>query len=464
MVVDRLSAQDLMMIWPEERGWSQDIGALIILDGGSISEEDGGLDLAAIRDHIERRLHRLPRFRQLLYRPSFGGGWPLWIDAPAVDLSRHIQEVRVDAPAGDDEVLACCESLRLQRWDPDQPLWRMWFLTGLPDGRVGLYVRVHHAIADGVAGIAALGELFDLEADAPLEEPPPWNPKPMPSRPDLVEDNVVEHVRDLGRLARKVAHPTATMRAARADWPAVREAFFGERAPTTSLTAGPIGWDRRFALVRSDLRTVKDVAHSTGTTVNDVLMTGIASGLRALLLSRGESVDDLVLRAFVPVSLHGQQAGQAEGNLDGAMFVPLPIGEADDVCRLALIARESSERKKRTRPPGGVLFRNRAIQKASLRLAPHQHVMNTYVANVPGPPVPLYFMGASVLEVFPVVPLMGNVSVGVGALSYADQFNVVAVVDRDLCPDVDTFVDGLTSSLAKLEHSVLAGSAPSFGG
>jgi hypothetical protein len=76
--------------------------------------------------------------------------------------------------------------------------------------------------------------------------------------------------------------------------------------------------------------------------------------------------------------------------------------------------------------------------------------MNTYVANVPGPPVPLYFAGTPVSEVFPVVPLLGNVSVGVGALSYASQFNLTAVVDRDRCPDVEVFVDGLRGSLDRL--------------
>jgi hypothetical protein len=68
--------------------------------------------------------------------------------------------------------------------------------------------------------------------------------------------------------------------------------------------------------------------------------------------------------------------------------------------------------------------------------------MNTYAANVPGPPVPLYFAAAPVLEVFQVVPILGNVSLGVGALSYAGQFNITAVADRELCPDLEVFVHG----------------------
>ncbi len=136
------------------------------------------------------------------------------------------------------------------------------------------------------------------------------------------------------------------------------------------------------------------------------------------------------------------------------MVVPLPVGEPDEARRLRLIAAETAERKKKRRPQGGTLFRNVLIRWAALLAAPHQRVMNTYAANVPGPPVPLYFAGAPVLEVFPVVPLLGNLSVGVGALSYAGQFNLTAVADRELCPDLEVFAEGARRSLKALADSV----------
>src|SRR4029450_6265385 len=134
---------------------------------------------------------------------------------------------------------------------------------------------------------------------------------------------------------------------------------------------------------------------------------------------RGARVDGLVRRAAAPVSLHQEQPGQAQGNRDGMMAVPLPVGEPEDVRRLRLIAAETTKRKQKYRPQGGTLFRNGVAQRAFLRLAPYQRLMNTYAANVPGPPVSLYFAGARLMEVFPVVPIIGNVSLGVGALSYA---------------------------------------------
>jgi diacylglycerol O-acyltransferase / wax synthase len=124
------------------------------------------------------------------------------------------------------------------------------------------------------------------------------------------------------------------------------------------------------------------------------------------------------------------------------------------VRRLELIAAETSERKKKSRPPAGSMFRTVLLQRAFLRLMPRQRCMNTYVANVPGPPIPLYFAGERLLEFFPIVPITANVSIGVGTLSYAGQFNLTAVADRDLCPDLGVFVAGVQHSLEALERSV----------
>jgi diacylglycerol O-acyltransferase / wax synthase len=458
--MERLSAQDLMMIWPEERGWAQDIGVLAILDGATLVDGDGRFSIELAREYVRLRLHLLPRFRQRLYQPRLGLGWPLWVDAPSVDLAEHVRVFPLPACADESQLLLACEELRCRHLNRSRPLWEMWFLTGLRGERIGLFMRLHHAIADGVSGIAALGAFFDVDPQAHKVNVPPWVPAPMPSTRELFEDNVVRHARGIGRVLRTLARPRDTVGNARGGWPAVREAFAEERAPRTSLNASAIGSHRRFAVVRSDLDVIKRIAHTNEAKVNDVLMTIVAGGLRSLLLGRGEQVEGVVLRSFVPVSLHTGQPGEARGNLDGAMIVPLPVGEREEITTLHMIATETVERRKRSRPQGSSLFRNRPIQKAALRLAPHQRVMNTYVANVPGPPTPLHFAGAPVLEVFPVVPLIGNVSVGVGALSYSSQFNMTAVADRDLCPDLEVFVDGMRRSLGVLTQSVRISSPP----
>jgi diacylglycerol O-acyltransferase / wax synthase len=460
--MDRLNAQDLMMLWPEELGWSQDIGALAILDGRRLLDADGRFRIEAAREQIGARLHLVPRFRQVLYRPGFGLGWPLWIDAARIDLAEHVRVFPLAAPADEARLLLACEELRHCGLDRSRPLWELWFLPGLPDGRVGLFMKLHHAIADGVAGVAAFGAFVDLVPDLPGTSALPWTPAASPSTRELFQDNLHRRLQEFRRALRKLAHPVDTVRQARRGWPAVREAFAEGRARATSLNR-QIGSHRRFALLRSDLGLVKRIAHAHHAKVNDVLMTVLAGGLRALLVGRGEPVDGLVLRVAVPVSLHREQPGQARGNLDGMMVVPLPVGESDDRRRLQLIAAETALRKQRPRPQGGALFRSIPIQRVALRLVARQHLMNTYAANVPGPPVRLYFAGAPLLEVFPVVPIIGNISIGVGALSYAGQFNLTAVADRERCPDLAVFIDGARRCLDSLAASVLLPTASGEG-
>jgi diacylglycerol O-acyltransferase / wax synthase len=291
--MDRLNAQDLMMLWPEELGWSQDIGALAILDGRPLLDADGRFRIETAREQVGARLHLAPRFRQLLYRPGFGLGWPLWIDAPCIDLAEHVRVLPLAAPADESQLLLACEELRRRRLDRSRPLWELWFLPGLPDGRVGLFMKLHHAIADGVAGVAALGAFVDLVPDPPGTSAPPWTPAASPSPRDLFADNLRRRLHEVRRALRTLAHPVDTVRQARRGWPAVREAFAEGRAPATSLNRR-IGSHRRFALLRSDLGLVKRIAHAHHAKVNDVLMAVLAGGLRALLVGRGEPVDGLV--------------------------------------------------------------------------------------------------------------------------------------------------------------------------
>jgi diacylglycerol O-acyltransferase / wax synthase len=223
--MERLGAQDLMTLWPEELGWSQDIGALVILDGRGLLDADGRFLIEKAREVIGGRLHLVPRFRQLLYRPAFGLGWPLWIDASSVDIAEHVRVFPLGAPADESRLLLACEELRRRRLNRSRPLWEMWFLPGLPDGRVGLLMKLHHAIADGVAGVAALVAFVDLVPDPPGTSATPWTPAPMPSTRALLADNLRRRLRAIGRTFTGLDHPVDTVRQARLGWPAVRETF-----------------------------------------------------------------------------------------------------------------------------------------------------------------------------------------------------------------------------------------------
>ena len=393
-----------------------------------------------------------PPLRQLLYRPRLGLGWPLWVDAPAFNLADHIRVRAVAAPGDQAQLLAACQELARQRLDTARPLWELWLLPGLPDRQVGALLRLHHTIADGAAGVAAFGALLDLTADAPTPVAPPWTPIPIPTSSELLRDNLRRRGRELRRGWSGLAHPRRTLRRAQRARPAWREVLADRPAPRTSLNR-PVGADRRLAIIRGRLDLTKQLAHAHQAKVNDVVLAAVTGGLRELLGARGEDVRGLVQRAMVTISEHQEQPGQ--GNKPGWMMVSLPLDEPDPVRRLELIAAQTAARKHKARPEAGSgIFRFVAGQRVWYRLFPRQRSVNLVVSNVPGPPVPLYLADARLLEVFPMMPPMGNLTLVVAVLSYAGQLNLTAA-DRDGCPDVEVFAQGVRSSLEDFARSVL---------
>ncbi|MGY1619568.1 wax ester/triacylglycerol synthase family O-acyltransferase [Geodermatophilus sp. SYSU D00691] len=457
--MDRLTAQDRMGLWPDELGWPLDIGAVAVLDGTRLLDADDRLRLDAVREAITRRLPGVPRFRQVLHTPTWGLGGPLWVDAPAFALADHVNEIRLPAPGDEGQLLGAVEDLRARPFDRSRPLWQMWFLTGLPQRRVGVYIRVHHALADGVAGVATLRALLDAEPDPPLPPALEWTPAPPPTDGELLRDNLRRRGRTVRRALHAAAHPVATARRVRRAWPAATGSVLGERAPRTSLNR-PIGAHRRLAVVRTGLDTARRIAHGHDGKVNDVLLAAVAGGLRELLLFRGEPVDGVVLKAFVPVSLHTEGTGAARGNQDAVMAVPLPVGEPDPVRRLQMIATDTRARKQRTRSPGLNALPSDVLQRAAWRLGTRQWTYNVSVTNVPGPPQQLFLAGAPLLELIPVVPITGNLTLGVGALSYIGQLSLIAVADRDACSDVGVFADGVRTALQDLATSATPSPVP----
>jgi WS/DGAT/MGAT family acyltransferase len=449
--IDRLTALDQLMLRAGET-WPQDIGALALLDGTHLLEPTGRFRIEAVRDAIESRLHLVPRFRQVVHVPRPGLGGPLWVDAPTFDLNEHIRVLPLPADSGEADLLAATEQLRRQRLDPSRPLWEMWFMPGLPNERIAMFVRLHHCIADGMAAMATISALLDPAPDAPAAAAPPWRPVPLPSARELLADTLMRHVRAMAGAVSVLARPRTTMRQLLAAWPAVRELLAEEPAPETSLDR-LVGPDRNLALIRSTLDRVKQVAHIHDATVNDVLLAVTAGGLRALLHSRGEPVEGTTVPIYVPVSLRPRVRGPQQGNAIAQMAVPLPLGVSDPGDRLRQIAAATAERKARPRTSLGTLFRGRIARRLLLKAVIRQRV-NVTSASIPGPTVRLYVAGARVLEVFPVLPLIANEPLGVGALSYAGTFNVGVVADRDAYPDIDVLATGMREELHELGSAV----------
>jgi ferredoxin len=229
----------------DDYGWSTGIGGLAVLDGASLLDRDGRVRIEAVREQFEPRLHLVPRFRQLLYRPQLGLGRPLWVDAPAFDLADHILVCPVAAPGGPAQLLQACQELAARRLDAARPPWELWLLPGLPDQRVGAYLRLHHAVADGTAALAVFGALLDLAPGAPVPAAPPCAPTPIPATGELLADNLRRRRAELGHGWSGLTHLSRTVRQAGQALPVWREVLIERPAPHTSLN-DPVGAGRGF--------------------------------------------------------------------------------------------------------------------------------------------------------------------------------------------------------------------------
>jgi diacylglycerol O-acyltransferase len=448
--IERLSADDRLIL-SVDAAWPQDVGALAVLDGQRLLGADGSLRIDAVREAIAARLHLVPRFRQRVLTPGRRLGGPLWVDAPAFDLADHVREHRLPPGSGEAELIAAVEERRRQRLDRRRPLWEMWLLPGLEGGRVGLFMRMHHIIGDGRAAMTIVAAFLDRLADPTPAPAAPWRPGHRPAARALRRDHLERRLRGLGAGTSVLRHPVALVRRLFGMLPEMRELLAEKPGADTSLNR-VIGPSRRLALIRASAIDLRHVARLHGATVNDVLLTVVAAGLRAVVAARGERTDGVTMRAFVPVSLRGRLRGTVQGNRVSQMAVPLRLDIADPLRRLRWVADETAARKRRARTTLEPLFRISLVRRLMLAAIIRQRV-NVTTASLTGPRQPLYLAGARVLELFPFVNLIGNQPLGVGALSYAGALEIGVVADADAYPDLDVFAAAVGADLARLVRS-----------
>jgi diacylglycerol O-acyltransferase / wax synthase len=445
LVLERLTPLDISNLRIEQHGLPMNVAALAILESRVLLDVSGKLAVEAIRARIERRLHLAPRLRQRLYRPGFGFGAPVWVDDASFDICRHVRTRRVLADGSEEALLAACVDLNDRPFDQAHPLWEIWLLTGSPDGRLPTLIRFHHVLADGIAALLLLGTLFDSAPEAPEPQCPPWTPRPIPTRPELLGDTLRTSITGFRRGVHQIGHPRQALAPARTSIRQALQLAREGRAPRTSFNR-PVGRQHRVRLVRADLEQARQVAHAHHATVNDVVLCAIAGGARALLAGRGELRRPLELKVSVAASVRAPSSTSHAGNLVGILLVPLPVGEADPIRRLELIARDTAERKRL--PPYQPAAR--FLQRWMIRAMNRQRRINLLMSNLPGPPQHLYFAGARILEVFQIGVVQGNVAVQVGALSYAGQLNIDIVADTNLVPDLTVLAAGMTEELERL--------------
>lgn len=438
----RLTPFERMYWGMETPEWPGHVAGLAVLEAGPLLDEAGELRLGEIRARLARRLASVPRLRKMVLVPRWPGGKPLWVDDTGFAIEHHVGRAAVPAPGGEAQLLEAAAEIYGRLLDRRRPLWELWFLTGLDGGRVGLLLKLHHAMADGTAAVAIIGSLFDLAPDAPDPSPAPWEPAPRPGWWSLTADNLAGKARAAGRAGKALAHPGRLLGRLRTMALVAQRSAGVKGAPRTSLNC-PVAAGRRLGFLRLDLAQVREVAHAHGGKANDVVLALWAGGLRELLVSRGEPVAGV--EPTVGMAVSTRSAGDAAiDNQVGTVVLPLPVGEADPARRLDLVVGTTRSAKSQERSAAimGALV-SLAATPLGRRLMLHQRATSVMATNVTGPPVPMFVLGARVLDILPIIDLEGNIGLTVCAFSYAGRMYLVVTADARGFPDLEVLRAGM---------------------
>ena len=339
----------------------------------------------------------------------------------------------------------------------------MWFVDGLADDHVGLIIKTHHALGDGIANVDLALALVDLEPDPPADDSViEWTPRPAPSPNDLLADALREQMAQPAKAARAML---GTLRDPRPTIDAVANvgrtvANFLAKPPPAPWNV-PVSAHRRWVSASVPLEGVRTVRKRHDVSINDVVLAACSGALRRFLLDHGDDdIEHRVIKAMVPVSLRGkEQHGDTLGNLVSLIIVDLPVDEPDPVVRLDRIHTMTSELK----GSGLVDGAHRILDIADVitplagpltRYVSRTIPMNLVITNIPGPPVPLYLRGARFVRVFPYVEVIDNEGLTIAVVSYDDHLHFGITADRDVMADL-----GDVAAAIEDEFAVLAGVA-----
>jgi diacylglycerol O-acyltransferase / wax synthase len=453
---DRLSAVDAGFLAQEGANSHMHIGAVMVFEGPPPPFQD-------FADHVRGRLHLVPRYRQKLAFPPLETGRPLWVDDPNFNLEYHLRHTGLPGPGTEDQLRALAARIHSQRLDRTKPLWELWMVQGLEDGRWGLISKTHHAVVDGVAGMDLATVLFDLEPVPPpvVHGGEPWVPQPEPNAASMAARGIEGLVKlpfsIAGRAVHAATKPSASLRAAREAAEGVAEVAWAglNPAPDTPLNV-PIGPHRRFAMVRCELSDFKLIKNAFGGTVNDAVLTVVAGALRRWLQQRGVRTDGLELRALVPVSIRAADEHGNAGNRLAVMRGPLPVYIEDPVARLNAVRQAMDGLKESKQAVGAEVLTSvqnlappTVLAQAS-RMNFSTRLFNLLVTNVPGPQFPLYALGRELQELFPVAFLPENHALAVAIISYNGGIDFGLLGDYDAMPDLDDFAQFLDDARQEL--------------
>jgi len=408
---------------------------------------------ADLRDHIEGRLCRAPRYRQKLARVPLGLNSPTWVDDGAFDVNRH---VIASSSRRLDELVDECMSHQLER---DRPLWQICVADQLEDGRIGIAGKAHHCMVDGIAAVELASLLLDPTPEPARSQPDGWRAKRAPGKARRISDALIDRVREQAQLlslpARVVGSPDRVRRfpadARRAGLALAHSVRPAEPVPPLNQ---PISPARHLAGFWRRLDDIRRIGRAFDATINDVLLAVSAGGARRFLQRRGQA--PAPLKTMVPVSVRDNDGAAELGNRISFVFVDLPCDEPDPVRRLRNVQMAMSDRKQAGDPEGAdvvlgaVKHAPRSLRRLVSRLVTSPRTFNLVVSNIPGPREPMYMLGCELEEAYPVVPIADEHSLAIGMTTVKGRACFGLYTDRESLPDADRLAEEMDSSIDEL--------------
>ena len=462
---DRLSWGDTVFLHLEREGMPLNVASVCILEGELSFKE-------CVR-FIESKLPLLPRYLKRVVAPPLNIGLPSWEYDPDFDIRNHIRELTLKHGT-ETELKSLAGKLFSMVMDRRRPLWDLTLVRGLKGNRTALILRLHHCLADGIAGVGLLNVLLDSNPDAPrlprrkiqLPLPPPRDA--IGSLMDSVVNSYADFVKsilsgwaDLLDMAQRMAGNGGNLDTQEFSQLFPEITAFTRRLRFNVVYRGP----QKFAYTEISLAAVKAIRHKSGTSVNDVILALVTATIRRYCELHGDSVKGRLLRIMVPVNLRGKDSPAQMGNRISLVPVTLPLNIRNPR-RLLMAVHRRTEFLKHSHAAelvslaGGLIgMLPTPVQALAGPVASRLPItpFNLVCTNVPGPQLPLYLLGHKMLHCYPYVPVGGEMAVNCAVLSYNGTIYFGFSGDVHAAPDLRRLENLLKLSFAELRDAVGVG-------
>ncbi len=423
---DRLSWGDTVFLNLEREGMPLNVACVCVFEGK--------IPFKACVRFVESKLSLIPRYLKRVVPPPFGIGLPSWEYDPNFDIHNHIREVTLKH-GSDAELKSLAGTILSKVMDRQRPLWDMTLVHGLKGDRSGFIFRLHHCLADGIAGVGIMNKIMDASPVVPrlprrkLQRQVPPTPEVLSAITNGCVDSYSELVK---RILDAIADLSSMAERAAANGGSVSKDELTHLLPEFSLSTERLRFNvlyrgpQNFAWADIPLAEIKAIRHICGTSVNDVILALVTATIRRYLELHGERVQGRMLRMMVPVNLRGTEGPGELGNRISLATVSIPLDVRDPRKLLATVLK-STELLKRAHTAevwslaGGLIS---MVPAPAQRLAGHIisrlpfTPFNMVCTNVPGPQIPLYLLGHKMLHCYPYVPVGGEMALNCAIFTY----------------------------------------------